>query len=150
MYINAQIKTKWIRLSPFKLRRALDPIRGRTYREAITILNSLPYRGTGPIKTALQNLVSNMTFQTGIRSQDLYVKEAQIHHGPTLKRFRPCAKGRGFPIRRPMSVIQLRVEAIPRPPHYTEGALSRRDLVRTRSLREDPGGAKWESDSAPA
>ena len=115
MHINGQIKTKWIRLSPFKLRRALDPIRGRTYQDAITILNSLPYRGTEPIKTALQNLVSNLTLLTGVRSQDLYVKEAQIQHGPTLKRFRPRAKGRGFPIRRPMSVIQLRVGTISAP-----------------------------------
>ena len=99
-------------MSPSKLRRVVDPIRGQTYGDAIEILETLPYRGTKPIRTELQSLVSNLTSRTGVRSQNLFLKEIQVHHGPTLKRFQPRAKGRGFEISKPMCWVRIRIEAV--------------------------------------
>ncbi|HAA30643.1 MAG TPA: 50S ribosomal protein L22, partial [Cyanobacteria bacterium UBA8553] len=48
MVIDTTVETKaiarYIRMSPFKVRRVLDQIRGRSYREALIILEFMPYR----------------------------------------------------------------------------------------------------------
>ena len=42
-------KAKYIRMSPHKIRRVLDQLRGRSYKEALMILEFLPYNASGPI-----------------------------------------------------------------------------------------------------
>jgi large subunit ribosomal protein L22 len=50
---------RFIRVSPFKARRVLDQIRGRTYRDALIILEFLPYRSTEPILKVLRSSAAN-------------------------------------------------------------------------------------------
>ena len=50
---------RYIRMSPLKVRRVLDQIRGRSYREALIILEFMPYRACDPILKVLRSAVAN-------------------------------------------------------------------------------------------
>ena len=83
----------YIRMSPRKVRRVLDQVRGRSYREALIILEFMPYRACEPITKVLRSAVAN----------------AENNMGPSLKRFRPRAQGRAFQIRKPTCHITITV-----------------------------------------
>ncbi|AFY65285.1 50S ribosomal protein L22 [Geitlerinema sp. PCC 7407] len=92
---------RYIRMSPRKVRRVLDQIRGRSYREALIILEFMPYRACEPILKVLRSAVANAEHNEGLDPASLFVSKAFADQGPTLKRFRPRAQGRAYQIRRP-------------------------------------------------
>ena len=56
---TAQAHGRYIRGSASKVRRVLDQIRGRTYRDALIMLEFMPYRSTEPITKVLRSAVAN-------------------------------------------------------------------------------------------
>jgi large subunit ribosomal protein L22 len=91
---------RYIRMSPFKVRRVLDQIRGRSYREALILLEFMPYRACEPIVKVLRSAVANAEHNQGLDPSDLVVSQAFADGGPTLKRYRPRAQGRAYQIRK--------------------------------------------------
>jgi large subunit ribosomal protein L22 len=102
---------KYIRISPTKVRRVLKQIQGLSYKDALMILEFMPYRSCGPIWQTLHSAASNAQNNFGLNKQNLYIKSAFVNKGPTLKRFRPRAKGRGFQILKPTCHINIIVES---------------------------------------
>ena len=100
---------KYIRMSPFKVRRVLDQIRGRTYREALIILEFLPYRSCEPVLKVLRSAAANAENNLGLDLADLFVSRAYADQGPSLKRFRPRAQGRAYRIQKPTCHITIAV-----------------------------------------
>lgn len=100
---------RYIRMSPFKVRRVLDQIRGRTYREALILLEFMPYRSCGAILKVLRSAVANAEHNNGLDPASLVISEAYADQGPRLKRFRPRAQGRAYQIRKPTCHITLKV-----------------------------------------
>ncbi len=100
---------RYIRMSPHKVRRVLDQIRGRSYREALIILEFMPYRACEPIKKVLRSAVANAEHNAGLDSAKLVVSQAYADSGPTLKRYRPRAQGRAYQIRKPTCHITVAV-----------------------------------------
>jgi large subunit ribosomal protein L22 len=83
---------RYIRMSPFKVRRVLDQIRGRSYREALIILEFMPYRACEPILKVLRSAVANAEHNGGYTPSELMITQAFADQGPVLKRFRPRAQ----------------------------------------------------------
>jgi large subunit ribosomal protein L22 len=100
---------KFIRMSPTKVRRVLNQIRGKDFAEASKILKFMPYRSCEPVYKILLSAASNAKNKYNISKKDLVLKEAFVDKGPTLKRFRPRAQGRGFAIQKPTCHITLLV-----------------------------------------
>lgn len=100
---------RYIRMSPLKVRRVLDQIRGRTYRDALIILEFMPYRACDPILKALRSAVANAEHNNGLDPATLVISQAYADQGPTLKRFRPRAQGRAYQIRKPTCHITVAV-----------------------------------------
>jgi large subunit ribosomal protein L22 len=100
---------RYIRISPFKARRVLDQIRGRSYREALIILEFLPYRATEPILKVLRSAAANAEHNAGLDRAELIITQAYADQGPVLKRFQPRAQGRAYQIRKPTSHITVAV-----------------------------------------
>jgi large subunit ribosomal protein L22 len=100
---------RYIRMSPLKVRRVLDQIRGRSYREALIILEFMPYRACEPILKVLRSAVANAEHNAGIDPSTLVVSQAFADGGPTLKRFQPRAQGRAYQIRKPTCHITVAV-----------------------------------------
>lgn len=103
---------RYIRMSPHKVRRVLDQIRGRSYREALIILEFMPYRACDPVLKVLRSAVANAEHNAGIDPATLVVSQAYADQGPTLKRFRPRAQGRAYQIRKPTCHITLAVSPV--------------------------------------
>lgn len=91
---------RYIRMSPFKVRRVLNQIRGRSYREALILLEFMPYRACEPIVKVLRSAVANAENNEGLDPNDLVISQAFADGGPTLKRYRPRAQGRAYQIRK--------------------------------------------------
>lgn len=100
---------RYVRMSPFKVRRVLDQIRGRSYREALIILEFMPYRACEPVLKVLRSAAANAENNQGFNRADLVISQAYADQGPTLKRFRPRAQGRAYQIRKPTCHITIAV-----------------------------------------
>ncbi|MDY6781809.1 MAG: 50S ribosomal protein L22 [Cyanobacteriota bacterium] len=100
---------RYIRMSPHKVRRVLDQIRGRSYREALILLEFMPYRACGPILKVLRSAVANAEHNNGYNPAELVVSSAYADQGPSLRRYRPRAQGRAYQIRKPTCHITVAV-----------------------------------------
>lgn len=103
---------RYIRMSPNKVRRVLDQIRGRTYQEALIILEFMPYRSCEPILRVLRSAAANAEHNQGMDRSKLVVSQAFADQGPALKRFRPRAQGRAYQIRKPTCHITVAVAEV--------------------------------------
>ncbi|MDF5738052.1 MULTISPECIES: 50S ribosomal protein L22 [unclassified Nostoc] len=104
---------RFIRISAYKVRRVLDQIRGRSYREALIILEFMPYRATDPILKVLRSAAANAEHNAGLDRTQLVITQAYADQGPPLKRFQPRAQGRAYQIRKPTCHITVAVAAAP-------------------------------------
>jgi len=100
MKTEVQASSKQIIMAPSKVRRVLNQIRGRSYEESILILKFMPYKACDPIFKVLYSAAANATQNQGWQKSKLVVQTAYADEGPVLKRFRPRAQGRGYPIRK--------------------------------------------------
>jgi len=98
MKVRAQ--AKWVRTSARKARLVLDHIRGRTVPEARTILAFTPRAAAVDIEKVLRSAVANAEANHGLDGDDLVVEAAYADEGPTLKRWKPRARGRVNRIRK--------------------------------------------------
>jgi large subunit ribosomal protein L22 len=103
---------KYIRMSPHKVRRVLDQIRGRSYQEALMMLEFMPYRACGPIWQVLHSAAANAQNNFGLDKKNLIVDIAYANEGPKLKRIRPRAQGRAYKILKPTCHITIVVKAV--------------------------------------
>ena len=88
----------------------LDQIRGRTYEDALMILEYMPYRACEPVIKTLLSAAANAKNNQGMKKKDLVVSECFADEGPVLKRFRPRAQGRAAKILKPLVHITVKVQ----------------------------------------
>ena len=102
-------KSKYIRQSPYKLRLVLNLIRGLPVSEALDILKFTKRKAADEITKVIQSAMANAENNFGLNSNDLYISKAIADEGPTLKRFRPRARGRAGRINKRTShlIIEL-------------------------------------------
>jgi large subunit ribosomal protein L22 len=105
MRVKAQ--AKYIRQSPYKVRLVLDLVRGLPVAEAEHVLRLTSRGATEPVAKVLRSAVANAEHNHALDSEDLVVAEAYADEGPTLKRFRPRARGRAARIRKRTSHITI-------------------------------------------
>ena len=106
---NQSVKAvaKYIRMSPHKIRRVLDQLRGRSYQEALMILEFLPYSASGPVWQIIHSAAANAKHNYGLNKKKLMIKEIFADEGPKLKRIRPRAQGRAYKIMKPTCHITV-------------------------------------------
>lgn len=105
--MQAKAVAKHIRISPRKARRVIDLIRGKDVNEAYAILKFTPHKGTESIYKVLNSAVANAEHNYEMNSENLYVKEAYVDAGPSLKRVAPRAMGRADIIKKRTSHITV-------------------------------------------
>ena len=98
---------KYIRISPHKIRRVLNQIRGRSYQEALMILEFLPYNASGPIWQVVYSAAANAKHNYGLDKKNLIISEIFADEGPKLKRIRARAQGRAYKILKPTCHITI-------------------------------------------
>ena len=96
-----------VRISPYKVRRALTLIRGKSVNEAAAILEYATIVSAEPVKKVLLSAAANAEHNLGMDRGDLIVAEAYADQGPTLKRMNPVSKGRAHSILKRTSHITV-------------------------------------------
>eukprot|EP00879_Flechtneria_rotunda_P002050 GHRR01002229.1.p1 GENE.GHRR01002229.1~~GHRR01002229.1.p1 ORF type:complete len:164 (+),score=39.32 GHRR01002229.1:160-651(+) len=96
--------------SVHKVRRVLDVMRGRSFEDAILMMEYMPYRACEDILKALKSAAANAKNNAGAQKSKLYVAECFADQGPVLKRFRCRAQGRGFRIAKPTFHLTVKLE----------------------------------------
>ena len=126
-----------IRHTPQKARRIVDLIRGQRVDEALSILKFAPQAAGADVYTLLNSAVANAKQQNpAIRdASELWVVEALVDEGRTMKRFRPRAQGRGFRILKRSSHISVAVSDV----KVTSKTISR---TSTRTQTRNPKRAE--------
>ncbi|SHJ24663.1 large subunit ribosomal protein L22 [Tessaracoccus bendigoensis DSM 12906] len=106
-----------VRMSPTKVRRVIDLVRGMDVPEALVALKFAPQAASEPVYKVVASAVANAESSEGLRSDDLYISKAFVDEGVTLRRIRPRAKGSASRILKRGSHITVVVE-----PRETKGA----------------------------
>lgn len=105
MKVKAQ--ARYVRQSPYKVRRVLDLVRGLPVPEAVHVLRLTPRGATEPVAKVLNSAIANAEHNHALDSEELVIAEAFADEGPTLKRFRPRARGRATQILKRTSHITI-------------------------------------------
>jgi large subunit ribosomal protein L22 len=105
--MKAQAKARYIRQSPYKVRRVLDLVRGMPVEEARDVLTFTNRRAAATIRKVLDSAVANAEHNYALDADELFVDQAFADEGPTLKRWRPRARGRATRINKRTSHITI-------------------------------------------
>jgi len=109
MIVQAKAIQRFVRITPRKCNQVLELIRGQSVEEAQNTLQFTPKFGARIVQKVLKSAVANALHEGKVRIEQLYVKEAVVGAGPTLKRWLPRAQGRATPILKRMSHVSLTV-----------------------------------------
>ena len=110
--VESIARVRHIRVTPQKARRVVALIKGKPALEALAILKFAPQSASEPIYKLVASAIANARVKADkdseyLDEQDLYVKNAYVDEGTTLKRFRPRAQGRAFQIKKRTSHITV-------------------------------------------
>ncbi|SDI07005.1 LSU ribosomal protein L22P [Alteribacillus persepolensis] len=108
--MQAKAVAKQIRIAPRKARLVIDLIRGKEVGEAIGILKNTQKAASPIIEKVINSAVANAEHNYEMEPEDLYISEAYVDEGITLKRFRPRAMGRATRINKRTSHITVVVK----------------------------------------
>lgn len=98
--MEAKAVEKYIRISPRKIKYIVDMIKAKPVEDAIDVLSLTPKRAAAVVRKAIQSAVANATENHKMKEEDLFISKILVNEGPTLKRFKPRARGRATRIRK--------------------------------------------------
>ena len=106
---NTLIKAvnKNVRSSPRKVSLVLDHIRGKKADIALRDLDFTRKRIANDVSKTVKSAIANAENNFQFDIDNLFVKEAYVGKSLVMKRFRPRAKGRASPIKKPFSRITI-------------------------------------------
>lgn len=105
--MKVRAHNRFVRQSPYKVRRVLDLVRGLPVEEAEHVLRLTNRGASRPIAKTLQSAVANAEHNHALDADELYIAEAYADEGPTLRRFKPRARGRATRIDKRTSHITI-------------------------------------------
>nr|YP_009548617.1 ribosomal protein L22 [Adiantum aleuticum]AYW15592.1 ribosomal protein L22 [Adiantum aleuticum] len=109
--VGAQALGKNVRVSVAKMRRIIDQIRNCSYEEALVSPEFMPYRACYPVSKLVLSAAANASTNLGLNKSDLFVSKAWVDNSTYLRRFRPRAQGRGYPIRKPTCKVTIQLSS---------------------------------------
>ncbi len=135
VYPETRAVLRYSHVSPTKVRQVLGLIRGIDVDEARDRLRFCERGPAEPVRKLLDSAVANAEHNNNLPPDELYVVRAWADEGPTQKRMRPRARGRGVTIRKRTSHVTIVVA------RYTDEQLElrrRREDERGRNRRGTP------------
>ena len=113
-----------VRMSPTKVRRVVDMVRGMDVEDALTTCQFAPQVASEPVYKVIASAASNAEQTGNLKRADLYVSQAFVDQGVTIRRIRPRARGGWGRILKRSSHITVVVE--PRTEAATRGQATTR------------------------
>ena len=110
--VTTKATARFVRVTPMKARRVVDLIRYKPAGEALAMLRFAPQAASEPVAKVLASAMANAEHNLKVEQDSLVISGAYVDGGPTLKRFRPRARGRAFRINKRTSHITIEVSSI--------------------------------------
>ena len=98
---------KYLRGSTRKARLVTTAIKGKPVEEAAALLRFMPQNAARDVARVLKSATANAENNHNLSAEDLIIVDAIANEGPTIKRWRPRAQGRAFPIHKGMTHITI-------------------------------------------
>jgi large subunit ribosomal protein L22 len=113
--MKARAQARHVGMSARKVRLVVDQIRGKSVNEAYALLQFSKKSAAEPVGKTLRSAVANAQVKsqgegTMVDVDELFVREAYVDEGPTLRRWRAAAQGRAAPRRKRTSHITVVVD----------------------------------------
>lgn len=89
--------TKYLPISPQKLRLVCDQVRGMNAEQALVVLEFMPHKGSEFVYKTVASALANAQNNFDLRRDDLVISEIWVGDGPRFKRFKAGARGRYKP-----------------------------------------------------
>ena len=124
----AKAVAKYIRMSPRKLRRVINVIRGKDAQNAKVTLKFMPYAAARVIEKVLISAISNAKQNDKLNPDELRITKAFVDQSSTLRRWRAMSRGRGFPILKRTSHVTVEV-------NHDEKLIGREPVSRDKTLK---------------
>jgi large subunit ribosomal protein L22 len=105
--MEVQALTKYVRVSPKKLREITRVIQGRPANEALELLRFIPRKTARLVRKTLVSAVANAENNHRLSSSNLVIKRALTEQGSVIKRHRPVSRGSAHPIHKSTSHIRI-------------------------------------------
>ena len=86
---------KYMRISPFKTRKIVGAVKGKPVEAALEQLRFMPQKAAAMVEKTIRSAVANADQNAQMEVDDLVVRNVIVDQGPTLKRFKARARGRG-------------------------------------------------------
>jgi large subunit ribosomal protein L22 len=105
--VRVSATAKYLRGSTRKVRLVTQAIKGRPVEEAAALLQFMPQAAARDVARVLKSATANAENNHNLSADDLRVVDAIANEGPTIKRWRPRAQGRAYPIHKPTTHITV-------------------------------------------
>jgi len=105
--VVVEAKARYIRISARKARVVADQIRGKGYEEAEALLSFSPRGASVPILKLLRSAGANAENNVDLDPEDMLISRITVDEGPTMRRYRPRARGRATRIEKRSCHITL-------------------------------------------
>ncbi|GHV68919.1 50S ribosomal protein L22 [Spirochaetia bacterium] len=115
-------KTKYLIVSPFKIRPVANLVRRKPYTEAMSILENMPHKGARLIRKTVKSAASNALNGNKQLDEDmLYIREITVDEGPRMKRVWFRARGRADMLLKRLCHITVVVDETGKKPNGKAG-----------------------------
>jgi large subunit ribosomal protein L22 len=105
--MEVKATAKYMRISAQKVRRIVDGIKGKPAEMGLNALKFMPQKSAGMVEKILRSAIANADQNAELDVDSLVIKNIIVNEGPTLKRFRARARGRGSRILKRTSHITV-------------------------------------------
>jgi len=103
--------TRYLLVSPYKVRPVADLVRRKPYTEAVSLLENMPHKGARLIRKTMVSAASNALNRDKKLDEDmLYIREIMVDEGPRMKRVWFRGRGRADMLLRRMCHITVVVD----------------------------------------
>ncbi|MBA2523618.1 MAG: 50S ribosomal protein L22 [Solirubrobacterales bacterium] len=92
--MQVQAKAKYVRIAPRKVRLVADQIRGLEVERAVSLLTFSPRGASVPLLKLLNSAAANAENNNDLDPEDMLISSVSVDEGPTMRRYRPRARGR--------------------------------------------------------
>ena len=105
--IEVKAVLKYVRISPLKVRKLVGAVKGKPVEAGLGILKFMPQKAAGIVEKVVRSALANADQNPDIDVDSLVIRNIVADEGPTLKRFKARARGRGTRILKRTSHITV-------------------------------------------
>jgi large subunit ribosomal protein L22 len=117
--MSVSATAKGVRIAPRKVNLVAGLVRGRTVVDALVILEHTPKRAAEAVAKVIRSAQANATNNHDYQEDGLRITELVVGHGPSMKRYRPAARGMALPYKLRSSHIKVTIDGKRKKPKTT-------------------------------